>query len=122
MRGQTFRNIVGKNLTLNFGNWVRHSFLGLDICALLPAGATAERMGTGEMKTFTALAALVLATSVAGTANAAKHVRHHHHHEMHANMGGKASTTDWPGNPYMDLKQSQVQRFWHDAFDPYDAK
>ena len=73
------------------------------------------------MKTFTALAALVLATSVAGTANAAKHVRHHHH-ATHVANSGQASTTDWPGNPYMDLKQSQVQRFWHDAFDPYDAK
>ena len=73
------------------------------------------------MKTFTALAALMLATSVAGTANAAKHV--HHHHAMHvAHSSGTASTSDWPGNPYMDLKQSQVQRFWHDAFDPYDAK
>ena len=74
------------------------------------------------MKTFTALAALVLATSVAGTANAAKHVRHHHHHAMHADLSGTASRTDWPGNPYMDLKESQVQRFWRDAFDPFDAK
>ena len=73
------------------------------------------------MKTVTALAALVLATSVASTANAAKHVRHHHH-ATHVANSGQASTTDWPGNPYMDLKQSQVQRFWHDAFDPYDAK
>jgi hypothetical protein len=73
------------------------------------------------MKTFTALAALVLATSVVGTANAAKHI-HHHHHAMHAVNAGKASTTDWPGNPYMDMTQGQVQRFWRDAFDPFDAK
>ncbi len=72
------------------------------------------------MKTFTALAALVLATSVVGTANAAKHV--HHHHAMHVAHAGTASTSDWPGNPYMDLKQTQVQRFWHDAFDPFDVK
>jgi hypothetical protein len=72
------------------------------------------------MKTFTALAALVLATSAVGTANAAKHV--HHHHAMHVAHAGIASTSDWPGNPYMDMKQSQVQRFWHDAFDPFDAK
>jgi len=73
------------------------------------------------MKTLTALAALTLATAVAGSANAAtKHVHHHHvaHHVAHS---GTASTTDWPGNPYMDLKESQVQRFWHDAFDPVDA-
>ena len=72
------------------------------------------------MKTFTALAALLLATSVAGTANAAKHVRHHH--AMHVATAGRASTTDWPGNAYMDRKDSQVQRFWRDAFDPYHAK
>lgn len=73
------------------------------------------------MKTFTALAALMLATAVAGTANAAtKHARHHHAaHPVAA--AGKASTTDWPGNPYMDLQQRQVEKFWHDAFDPYNA-
>ena len=72
------------------------------------------------MKTLTALAALMLATSVAGTANAAKHTRHHQ--AMHVAKAGTASTTDWPGNPYMDLKPSQVQRFWRDAFDPFNAK
>ena len=73
------------------------------------------------MKTTTALVALVLATAVAGTANAAKHVRQHHVAHV-AKAVTTASTTDWPGNPYMDLKPSQVQRFWHDAFDPFDAK
>jgi hypothetical protein len=80
-------------------------------------------MGTEEMKTGTALVALMLATAVAGTANAAKHVRHHRvAHVAHAIQPATASTTDWPGNPYMDLKQSQVNKFWHDAFDPFDAK
>ena len=122
MIDQSFTNTDRKNLTLNFVKGVRHSFLGLDIRALLLAGATAERMGTGEMKTFTALAALVLATSVVGTANTAtKHARHHHV-AHHVARGGTASTTDWPGNPYMDLRQSQVEKFWRDAFDPFDAK
>ena len=114
-------NVVGKTLTLNFGKGVRHSIQGLDIRALLPERATTEEWETGEMKTFTALVALTLATAVAGTASAAskKHVHHHVTHVAHAS--GTASTTDWPGNPYMDLKESQVQRFWHDAFDPYDA-
>jgi hypothetical protein len=114
-------NDVRENLTLNFGNGVRHSFLGLDIRALLWAGAAIHRMGTGEMKTSTALVALVLATAVAGSANAA--TKHHaqHHHAMHIAKGSTASTTDWPGNPYMDLQQRQVEKFWHDAFDPYDA-
>ena len=71
------------------------------------------------MKTCTALVALVLATAVAGSANAAS--KHHHHHAMHTAKAGTASTSDWPGNPYMDLQQSQVERFWRDAFDPYDA-
>ena len=71
------------------------------------------------MKTRTALVALVLATAVAGTANAA--TKQYHHHVTHVAKAGTASTTDWPGNPYMDLQQSQVQRFWRDAFDPYDA-
>ncbi len=72
------------------------------------------------MKTSTALVALVLATAVAGTANAA--TKHHaHHHTMHVARAATASSTDWPGNPYMDLQQQQVARFWHDAFDPYNA-
>jgi len=72
------------------------------------------------MKTCTALVALVLATAVAGSATAA--TKHHaRHHVTHVAKAGTASTTDWPGNPYMDLQQAQVQRFWHDAFDPYDA-
>ena len=74
------------------------------------------------MKTCTVLIALVLATAVAGTANAAKHVRHHVAHVAHVAHPATASTTDWPGNPYMDLKQSQVEKFWRDAFDPFDAK
>jgi hypothetical protein len=73
------------------------------------------------MKTSTALVALVLATAVAGSANAAAKHHAHHHHAMHAAKAGTASTTDWPGNPYMDLQQEQVARFWRDAFDPYDA-
>lgn len=73
------------------------------------------------MKTSTALVALMLATAVAGTANAATKHHVHHHHAMHVARAGTASTTDWAGNPYMDLQQSQVQRFWRDAFDPYDA-
>ena len=71
------------------------------------------------MKTSTALVALELATAVAGSANAA--TKHHHHHAAHVAKAGMASTTDWPGNPYMDLQQEQVARFWRDAFDPYDA-
>lgn len=74
------------------------------------------------MKTLTALVALTLATAVAGSASAATKHAHHHHVAHHVARGGMASTTDWPGNPYMDLKESQVQRFWHDAFDPFDAK
>jgi hypothetical protein len=72
------------------------------------------------MKTTVALLSLALAASVVNTANAAKHARHHHHaaHVAHAST---ASNSDWPGNPYMDLKQSQVDRFWRDAFNPLGA-
>ena len=71
----------------------------------------------------TVLLSMLLAASVVTTAGAAsaKHARHHHHHAGRVAQSGTASNTDWPGNPYMDLKQSQVNRFWHDAFDPYDA-
>jgi len=71
------------------------------------------------MKTYAALLALALAASVVSTANAAKHVRHHH--VAHVAHPSTASTSDWPGNPYMDMQQSQVAKFWRDAFDPYDA-
>jgi hypothetical protein len=72
------------------------------------------------MKTYAALLALALAASVVSTANAAKHhVRHHH--VARVAQPAAASTSDWPGNPYMDLRQSQVEKFWRDAFDPYDA-
>ena len=74
------------------------------------------------MKTTIALLSLALAASVVSTANAAKHARHHHHRVAHVAHPATASSTDWPGNPYMDLKQSQVERFWRDAFDPFDAK
>jgi len=74
------------------------------------------------MKTTIALLSLALAASVVSTANAAKHARHHHHRVAHVAHPATASNTDWPGNPYMDLKQSQVERFWRDAFDPFDAK
>ena len=113
--------IARKNLTLNFSKGVRHSIRGLDNRAVLLPGAAAERMGTGEMKTLTALVALALATAVAGTATAATKKHVHHHQATHVARAGTASTTDWPGNPYMDLKQSQVEKFWHDAFDPFDA-
>jgi hypothetical protein len=67
----------------------------------------------------TALLSILFAASVVTTASAAKHAQHHHvTHVAHAST---ASTSDWPGNPYMDLQQTQVQRFWRDAFDPYDA-
>jgi hypothetical protein len=69
------------------------------------------------MKTYAVLLSVVLAASVATSAEAAK--RHHHHHMVRA---GTASTTDWPGNPYMDLKPSQVNAFWRDAFNPGSAK
>ena len=67
------------------------------------------------MKTSTALVALMLATAVAGTANAA--TKHHHH----AAASTEASSTDWPGNPHMDNRQDQVGAFWRDAFNPYAA-
>ena len=70
------------------------------------------------MKTYAVLLSVVLAASVATSAEAAQ--RHHHHHHMV--RAGTASTTDWPGNPYMDLKPSQVNAFWHDAFNPGSAK
>ena len=72
------------------------------------------------MKAHIVLLAALLAVSATGTAYAAKHTKHHHvvHHRAAA---ATASSSDWPGNPYMDLQQQQVQRFWHDAFDPYDA-
>jgi hypothetical protein len=74
------------------------------------------------MKTCAALLSLVLAASVVSTANAAKHTRHHRvAHVAHVAHPATASSTDWPGNPYMDLKQSQVEKFWRDAFDPFDA-
>ena len=79
-------------------------------------------MGTGEMKTYAALLALALAASVVSTtnaANSAKHVRHHH--VARVAHPATASTSDWPGNPYMDMQQRQVEKFWRDAFDPYDA-
>jgi len=82
-------------------------------------------MGTKDMKT--ALLSILLAASLATAASAAsaKHVRQHHvahvAHVAHP-AASTASSTDWPGNPYMDLKQSQVEKFWRDAFDPFDAK
>jgi hypothetical protein len=74
-------------------------------------------MGIKAMKA--ALLSILFAAAMVTTASAAKHMHHHVAHVAHA---GTASTSDWPGNPYMDLKQSQVQRFWRDAFDPFDAK
>ena len=75
------------------------------------------------MKTHLALLSLALAASVVSTANAAKHTRHHRvAHVAYVTHPATASSTDWPGNPYMDLKPSQVNKFWHDAFDPFDAK
>jgi hypothetical protein len=71
------------------------------------------------MKTYAVLLSVVLAASVATSAEAAKHARHHHHHMAQAGM---ASTTDWAGNPYMDVKPSQVNAFWRDAFNPAGAK
>ena len=68
----------------------------------------------------TVLLSILFAASVVTTASAAKHA-HHRHHVAHV-RAGTASTTDWPGNPYMDSKPSQVAKFWHDAFDPFDAK
>jgi hypothetical protein len=77
-------------------------------------------LATGlKMKTYAVLLSLVLAASVATTAEAAKHKRHHHHGAVRART---ASTTDWPTTPYMDLKPSQVAAFWRDAFDPWHAK
>jgi len=70
----------------------------------------------------TVLLSMLFAASVVTTASAAKHAQHHHHHVAHARAAATASTTDWPGNPYMDLKPSQVAKFWRDAFDPFDAK
>lgn len=70
------------------------------------------------MKTYALLLSIVLAASVATSAEAAKHARHHHHMVR----AGTASTTDWPGNPYMDSKPSQVNAFWRDAFNPAGAK
>jgi hypothetical protein len=70
------------------------------------------------MKTYAILLSVVLAASVATSAEAAKHARHH----ARAHAGAKASSTDWPGNPGMDLTQNQVNAFWRDAFNPAAAK
>jgi hypothetical protein len=75
-------------------------------------------MGTKDMKT--AFLSILFAAAVVTTANAAKHTQRHH--VTHAAQPATASTSDWPGNPYMDLKQSQVERFWQDAFNPLGAK
>ena len=69
------------------------------------------------MKVYETLLSLALAFSVVSTANAAN-AKRARHHAAHA---AKASTTDWPGNPYMDRTQAQVDRFWRDAFNPWGA-
>ncbi len=72
------------------------------------------------MKTYAVLLSIALAVSAASSAQAAKHEKHHAvHHRMAS--AASASKTDWAGNPYMDLKQSQVDAFFRDAFNPWGA-
>lgn len=68
----------------------------------------------------TALLSILFAAAMVTTASAAKHTAHHH--AAHVAKSGTASTSDWPGNPYMDRSQAQVDRFWRDAFNPLGAK
>ena len=72
------------------------------------------------MKAHIVLLSALLAVSATGTAYAAKHTKHHHvvHRAAHA---ATASSSDWPGNPYMDSRQDQVAAFWRDAFNPLGA-
>ena len=72
------------------------------------------------MKAHVVLLSALVAVAATGTANAASHIRHHavHHRAVHA---ATASTTDWPGNPYMDSRPDQVAAFWRDAFNPLGA-
>ena len=79
-------------------------------------------MGTKDMKTALLSILFVASLATAASAASAKHVRQHHVAHVAHPAASTASSTDWPGNPYMDLKQNQVEKFWRDAFDPFDAK
>jgi len=68
-----------------------------------------------EMKPYVLLLSVVIAASLATTAEAAKHARHHR-------APAEASSTDWPGNPHMDITASQRDAFFRDAFNPAGAK
>jgi len=68
------------------------------------------------MKTYALVLAIAFGASAATTANAAHHPKHH------KVVASTASTTDWPGNPYMDSKPSQVAAFFRDAFNPLGVK
>ena len=70
----------------------------------------------------TAFLSILFAAAMVTTASAAKHEKHHHAHHAHVAKSGTASTSDWPGNPYMDRSQAQVDRFWRDAFNPLGVK
>ena len=69
-----------------------------------------------KMKTYALVLAIAFGASAATTANAAHHPKHH------KVVASTASTTDWPGNPYMDSKPSQVGAFFRDAFNPAGVK
>jgi hypothetical protein len=67
------------------------------------------------MRIFTVILSLMLATTLATTADAAKRMRHHRAPAM-------ASKTDWAANPYMDATQGQRDAFFRGAFLMGDAK
>ncbi|MBX9826493.1 MAG: hypothetical protein K2Y27_16070 [Xanthobacteraceae bacterium] len=74
------------------------------------------------MKAHVVLLAALVAVSATGTAYAAQPTKHHHvvyHRAVHP---ATASSSDWPGNPYMDMRQDQVAAFWRDAFNPLGAQ
>jgi hypothetical protein len=68
------------------------------------------------MKTYALVLSILAASCVASTAQAAHHARHH------KVVATKASTTDWPGNTYFDLRQEQRDAFFRDAINPLGAK
>jgi hypothetical protein len=74
------------------------------------------------MKVFAVTLSIMVAASMTTAANAASAKHAHHPHSHHAVAPTKASTTDWPGNPYMDSRPEQVGAFFRDALNPAGAR
>ena len=69
------------------------------------------------MKPYALVLSVAIAVSMATAAQAAKHARHHHKAAV-----AEASSTDWAGNPHMDITAQQRDAFFRDAFNPAGAK